>query len=329
MKFSFTPIFFRQISKFATKPSVNLEQNVAKALENVEFKPRKHPGIVKVKTIKMPEFLEESIPKVIKDYPMASVCNDAEALDRYLWSRHPPPTLEEVKNKQEKFRAMLIEKHKYNFQEMSETERHRASNVLFQQVQTRLKKEVYSWKNVQYDEYRALQYLLGRSPGEYASMLRILTEIQERDPAFSPRSYFDFGSGVGSALWATINVWPKEKIFEYFMVDASSDMNDLSELILRRGNPDIEPMVRNYFYRQFLPATTTNTYDLVVCSNSLFELPSKDARLKTLKTLWSKCENYMVIVERGTKAGFNLITEARNFILKIDPENCHVHSPVS
>uniref|UniRef100_A0A1B0CI71 Putative methyltransferase-like protein 17 n=1 Tax=Lutzomyia longipalpis TaxID=7200 RepID=A0A1B0CI71_LUTLO len=283
---------------FATKVSVELEQNVAKALEKVEYKPRKHPGVVKVKTIPMPEFLEETIPKVIGDYPLGAICRDAEALDRYLWSRHPPPT-----------------------------ERHDANNKLYNKVQARLKKEVYAWKNMQYDTYTSLQYLLGRSPGEYAAMYRILTEIRDRDPSFTPRSYFDFGSGVGSALWATIGIWPKGGIFEYFMVDASAEMNDLAEQILRRGNHDKEPMIRNFFFRQFLPASTTNTYDLVVCAYTLFELPSKDARLKTIKTLWAKCENYLILVERGTRVGFHLITEARNFLLKIDPENCHVHSP--
>ncbi|XP_059618435.1 methyltransferase-like protein 17, mitochondrial [Phlebotomus argentipes] len=327
MKFPFTPLFLRRTAKFGTKVSVDLEENVAKALETVEFKPRKHPGVIKVKTVKMPEFLERTIPKVTQDFPIASIRNDAQALNKYLWSRHPPPTAAEIKAKQEKFRDLLIAKHKFNFAEMTETERHKANNTLFSKVQTRLRQEIYSWKSIQYDTYKSLQYLLGRSPAEYAAMVKILTEIRDRDANFCPRSYFDFGSGVGSALWATIDVWPKKNIFEYFMVDTSADMNDLAELILRQGNPDREPMVRNYFFRQFLPASATNTYDLVICAYTLFELASKDARLMALKTLWTKCEHYMVIVERGTKAGFTLITEARDFLLRIDPDNCHVHSP--
>ncbi|GAB0100907.1 methyltransferase-like protein 17, mitochondrial [Sergentomyia squamirostris] len=327
MRIRLTPRFFTQISKLSTRPSVILEENVSKSLEKTEYKPRKHPGVVHEKLIKIPEFLDDVVPKVIRDYPIASVCLDAESLDRYLWSRHPPPTTEEVKSKQEKFRAMYIEKGKLNFAEMTEVQKQKAEAALFQKVQKRVKKEVYSWKNLQYDEYSALQYLMGRSPAEYAALHRILSEIRVRDQAFTPNSYFDFGSGVGSSLWATISVFPKEKIFEYFMVDTSSAMNDLSEMILRRGNPDGDAMIRNFYYRQFLPASSTNTYDLVISAYTLFELTSQDVRLQTLKSLWTKTEKYLVLVERGTLAGFNLITEARDFILKIDPETSQVFAP--
>lgn len=93
---------------------------------------------------------------------------------------------------------------------------------------------------------------MGRAPPEYAVITKIFKEISQRDQNFKPRSYFDFGSGVGTGLWAVSNFW-KEYIFEYLMVDSSRDMNDLAMLVLQDGEENKEPKLKNVFFRQFLP----------------------------------------------------------------------------
>lgn len=72
-------------------------------------------------------------------------------------------------------------------------------------------------------------------------------------------------------------------------------------------------------------------YDLVLCAYSLFELPDIKTRLELLLNLWNKCDDYLVIVERGTKAGFTLINEAREFLIdQCKKDNSgHVFSPVN
>lgn len=74
---------------------------------------------------------------------------------------------------------------------------------------------------------------------------------------------------------------------------------------------------------------------------SLLELPSVETRLQTLRTLWQKCDRFLVIVEQGTRAGFNVVNEARDYLLYSSRTNpmrsnadggtieCHVFSPVS
>lgn len=117
-----------------------------------------------------------------------------------------------------------------------------------------LKSQVYQWEPIVYDSYKSMQYLLGRSAQEYSTISRIFTEIQHRDPTFKPKSYFDFGSGVGTGLWAASNLW-KDSIFEYFLVDSSRSMNDLADLILRDGEENKQLELRNVNFRQFLPAS--------------------------------------------------------------------------
>lgn len=111
----------------------------------------------------------------------------------------------------------------------------------------------YNWKPIVYDSQNAWNYLFGRATKEYAALLRVFSEIAKRDPDFKPRSFFDFGAGIGTGTWAAANLWRKS-LYEYFVVDESRDMNDLSELLLRDGNMDKKMALKNVFYRQFLPA---------------------------------------------------------------------------
>jgi len=73
-------------------------------------------------------------------------------------------------------------------------------------------------------------------------------------------------------------------------------------------------------------------FDLVVSAYTLFELPDIKTRFETLLNLWNKTKKYIVLVEMGTRAGFNLINEARDLLLEISSQNrtkSHVFSPVN
>lgn len=127
-------------------------------------------------------------------------------------------------------------------------------------------------------------------------------------------------------MWAANTYWEKD-IFEYYNVDISREMNDLSEVLLQggKGNKDLP---KGVFYRQFLPAERI-TYDIVVSAFSMFELPSLKARLQTILNLWNKTEKYLIVVEQGTNAGFKIVNELRDFILDIKKHGSvgHVFSP--
>lgn len=124
-----------------------------------------------------------------------------------------------------------------------------------QKVNKLLHQRTYNWKPIEYDAYKALQYLLGRSAQEYSTLVRIFSELAQRQPKFQPHSFFDFGAGVGTGTWAASHFW-RQSIFEYFSVDASRDMNDLADLILRDGDENRQLTLRNVNYRQFLPAAS-------------------------------------------------------------------------
>jgi len=64
-----------------------------------------------------------------------------------------------------------------------------------------LKQNVYNWQPINFDKSTCLTYLVARSVQNYAVLHRILHEIKERDKDFEPKTMFDFGSGIGTALW--------------------------------------------------------------------------------------------------------------------------------
>lgn len=68
----------------------------------------------------------------------------------------------------------------------------------------------------------------------------------------------------------------------------------------------------------------------MVCSHSLFELSSSENRKSVILNLWKKCDEYLVIVEEGTRRGFELVNEAREYILSLENHSLvgHVLAPV-
>jgi hypothetical protein len=317
---------------------VELDKNVEKSLEDNKLKPRHHIGKNKLSAQNLPKHILSAITKVTGDYPIKAIAEEGAKLNRYVKARHLPA---EDFNIKEKIRD--IERHieenpeKYRLKprlkprdEMDEEYEKKEQEMRSNLVQRILKQRVYSWQSINFDEFKSLSYLFGRSSQEFAVLLRIFNEIQKRDPAFKPRSYFDFGSGVGTGCWAVSELW-KECIYEYYLVDASKHMNDLLDLILRNGDVNKEMFLRNVYQRQFLPAKD-DKYDLVLSAFSMFELPTLKNRLETISNLFSKCSKYLVFVENGSNAGFRAISEIREFVMELAKsknEEWHVFSPVS
>ncbi|EFN75915.1 Protein RSM22-like protein, mitochondrial [Harpegnathos saltator] len=152
--------------------------------------------------------------------------------------------------------------------------------------------------------------MVGRTVQNYAVLSKILNEINVRDENFKPQTLFDFGSGLGTVMWATSEIW-SNSMKEYLCVEISKPMIELSEKLAKAAKPKI----KNVFYREYFPLSTT-TYDIVVSAFSLFELFGTNARLEVILNLWQKTEHYLIIVEQGTNAGYKLVNEARDFILK-------------
>lgn len=256
----------REIRRTTSKIAVEIDENVRNQIESELIHPRRHPGILTCKRVELPARLHSSLEKVIGDYPLKTISDDCKKLNHFLASRHPPAEIDEVKDRVKNIMEELdVLMPPSDCLTMNEDEKRKWQNRKEQLLKRRMKERTFSWKPVKYGRYEAIVYALGRGPLEFAVLTKILQEVAERDKDFKPQSYLDFGSGVGSGMWAVSNLW-KDSIYEYYNVDSSRDMNELSELILRGGNENQQITLKNVFYRQFLPSLEVFNY-ILMCFN--------------------------------------------------------------
>lgn len=124
---------------------------------------------------------------------------DAQILVRHLKNRVPPMESDELKELKKRIRAEVV--NELGDAVTPEEDKNILRQSIKDKVLFRMKKIVYNWKFMDYNEYNALVYLLGRFAPEHAVLTKVFSEIKMRDEGFKPRSFFDFGSGVGSAMW--------------------------------------------------------------------------------------------------------------------------------
>lgn len=137
---------------------------------------------------------------IVQDYPVKQLLLDSKVLSNYLKSRRAPMEHQELVNKQQEVeRHVLLQK--ANIDVISSEELQILREKMKEKVTKVLKTKVFMWKPMEYNIHTALQYLLGRASPEYAVLYRIFQEIKSRDKEFKPRSFFDFGSGIGTAMW--------------------------------------------------------------------------------------------------------------------------------
>src|SRR5687768_3424168 len=54
----------------------------------------------------------------------------------------------------------------------------------------------------------AVAYAVGRAPGTYTAVARILRDVGALHPTWEPASLLDVGAGTGAASWAAADVFP-------------------------------------------------------------------------------------------------------------------------
>ncbi|XP_062849778.1 methyltransferase-like protein 17, mitochondrial [Trichomycterus rosablanca] len=280
---------------------------------------RKHPGVTNLKTLRLPRPLQTGALSLIHKSEVKDLAERAHRLTNFLWSRKRAVETQELRE-----RAAALEK---QWMEKENEPQRDEDEVLFEarirtKVLAELKRTTYHWTPLKYDADLGVVYMAARLAGGYAAVLRALHEIKKRDPAFAPRSLLDFGSGLGTVLWASHELWG-DSINEHVCVDASGAMNTLAERLLTEGGGGEDPHIQHVYFRQFLPVSPKVQSDLVTAAFSLSELTTQKDREDTVLTLWRKTHNYLVLVENGTKEGHQILMEARDLLLKREDRVTH------
>ncbi|XP_077295306.1 ribosome assembly protein METTL17, mitochondrial [Arctopsyche grandis] len=295
------------------RKNVEVEQSIKEKLENDEMKFGKHPGI-QMKNVHFPENISLAVQSAFVDTPMKAVENDSLQLANYLKCRHAPPENWEIRDKRKNIINNLLSGRNVDTSSKSKYQLEEFEKDNEKTINWTMKQQVYSWKAVLYDRYTSLKYLLGRSSAEYAVLRKIFQEIKSNAEDFTPSTFHDFGSGVGTGTWALNDTW-QNYMKEYVTVDISTEMNDLAKNIITQAYKAKSFPIQRFHQKRYL-STPASRYDIVLCAYSLFEMPSAVERLRTLLNLWKKTEHFLVLVEHGSNAGFSILNEARDFIIE-------------
>jgi ribosomal protein RSM22 (predicted rRNA methylase) len=176
--------------------------------------------------------------------------------------------------------------------------------------------------NPEYDILESTAYTVGRMISSYSALVRILSEVKKRIPHYNPTSMLDFGTGPGTAIWASRYLWP---ITHASAVDLSKSMLSIA------ANIASSVFKMDSFEIKRHLTLTNQTYPLVVSSFALTELSSDSYRGQIIDALWKSCSDTLVLVDRGTPLGFEAIVKARDQIVKKSSEkneDCHIVAPV-
>ncbi|XP_033625790.1 methyltransferase-like protein 17, mitochondrial isoform X2 [Asterias rubens] len=238
---------------------------------------------------------------------------------RYLLGRQRPLERADLRAKAKEFASIQgvndIDDEMIRSPDLSKENKKKIASVM-----SKLKRHIYHWHPITYNETTSCAYMMSRIAPNYAVTYRVLNEIRKRMADFTPENLLDFGSGVGTTAWAAHSLWG-DSLSEFFCVDTSRSMHELSDTLMRDNSTEEEEeagnktIIKGIYLRHFLPVSLQKKYDLTVSSFSLLELPSKADRLNTLRTLWHKTGQYLVLIECGTNEGYQTIMEARDFIL--------------
>ncbi|KAL6064708.1 Mitochondrial small ribosomal subunit Rsm22-domain-containing protein [Balamuthia mandrillaris] len=165
---------------------------------------------------------------------------------------------------------------------------------------------------IAYRTKETLGYCAHRMPGVYACILRVLHELQLRRPEWRPRSLLDFGSGPGTAVWASMQTWPN--ISNVLAVEPSEAMTEAAHFLLQDYGQTR--------WQRILTTEPEERYDLVMAAFVLSELKDDAERAEKVTTLWrhTKRGGVLLFIEPGTPVGFNIIRTARSQVLE-DPRH--------
>ncbi|XP_062259813.1 methyltransferase-like protein 17, mitochondrial [Platichthys flesus] len=286
---------------------------------------RKHPGVTNLKTLSLPEELQMAAKSIIQRAPVNRLSERTHSFANFLWSRKR--AVEDVTLRRT---AVSLERElwKKAMEKGGDIDEDALGDRIRRKVFSELKRTTYHWTALKYDEELCVVYMAARLAGGYAAVRRALNEIKKRDPSFAPQSLLDFGSGLGTVVWASHSHWAAS-LKEMVCVDSSGPMNILAERLLKGDDDQAPAHIQQVYFRQFLPVSPKVQFDLTVAAFTLSEIPGVKEREEAVFTLWRKTSSYLVLVENGTKEGHQILMEARDALLKKQDKTVHDSRPAS
>jgi ribosomal protein RSM22 (predicted rRNA methylase) len=161
------------------------------------------------------------------------------------------------------------------------------------------------------DESSARAYAAARMPATFAACARAMVAAAERTPGLRPATLLDVGAGTGAASWAATAVWPT--IAEATLVDREPAAVAVGRRLATAAAP--EPIRNAIWLVADANAELPGPADLVVATYLLGELDDP-ARHDLVSRLWAATAGLLILVEPGSRAGFDRIRTARTRLIE-------------
>jgi len=149
-------------------------------------------------------------------------------------------------------------------------------------------------------------------PATFAAVARAMGAAADRLPGFHPTSLLDAGAGTGAASWAATAVWPS--LVELTLVDREAAGIALGRrLAAAAAGPG--RLAGAHWTVGHVNAELPRQSDLVVAAYLLGELPASEMD-GAVARLWAATTGVLVLVEPGSRAGFERIRQARAALIE-------------
>lgn len=200
------------------------------------------------------------------------------------------------------------------------------------------------------DGATAAAYMTGVMPSIYGATMAVLQEARHRfeladhdRPPWRPQRIVDWGAGLGSVAWyvqrlqcfwlwadhmesrAAHEVWPEHKL-AYVGLDSSRAMQMLASNTLQSLSPQFleRKLIQISLSAPEVPDVLANSFPdishddtMAVAAFTLGDLSDSKVRREVVRSMWDSKADVIVIIDRGTPNGFDIIAQARDQLLRL------------
>ncbi len=151
----------------------------------------------------------------------------------------------------------------------------------------------------------ACAYLVARFPATFGAALAVLKNVKDL-----PTSILDIGAGPGTVALAAVTLWPE--IENITLVEPNRYLREAGKALFAELG-----LSANWIEGDIRTVTDLPQADLVVAGYVMNEVVRGDAKMDAVAaSLWGAAKQSLVLIEPGTTAGYKVIIDFRERLLK-------------
>lgn len=167
---------------------------------------------------------------------------------------------------------------------------------------------------LEYDQNYTVAYLSRKFPSDYASSVKVFSELSNRLPDFIPTNFLSVGSMLGAHNLGFHTAFDPQSEFSYFLVEPNPFLRRLCRYLMEPYNTE---NTKVHFASSLveLPPRTPFHFSVVTLSRLLFEATSPMEAVRLLETAWERVAKggLLVIFQPGSPRGFRMIHDTREW----------------